>query len=453
MSNNFLGSGDPKISFTWESELKTFLPDSHRIQFIPKFNIEESRVHKSVLNGAVTKEHLGFYHEAELYYNAVKPIEYEDYFSILEIIDSIILTPFTDNPSFTIEMIVEKAYPYKYQNFNESETAFYLKLKSVNRKEIQPLPLPPVNGQFLREAEWFAVLPLENGQFLREEEFEGLLVTSPTITKVLETVEITAPSGSIYYTSTTNGLEPTKPTYASALYVTPLTYSATLWVKAIAIDSGFISNVTSKNYDPVDYPGLSDVINVYKFIDNLDDEVSANTGRGVGTSAYVPSPFDKALSTTSSSYAYVDNQVDLNTNALTLYLRVKLSGDGSFLSIANSDGSGIAKLILQRVGGAMRIYNGAYSTTFGSGLDDGNYHNIITYLNKSTNTIKIWVDDDTVFTYTFGSLYEQNYIYIGVGYSTDPPTSQEQLVVWKDYEPSVSDITTLNNSGNGLVYP
>jgi len=166
MSNNFLGSGDPKISFTWKSELKTFLPDSHRIQFIPKFNIEESRVHKSVLNGAVTKEHLGFYHEAELYYNAVKPIEYEDYFSILEIIDSIILTPFTDNPSFTIEMIVEKAYPYKYQNFNESETAFYLKLKSVNRKEIQPLSIPQ---QFLREAEWFTALPLVNGQFLRED--------------------------------------------------------------------------------------------------------------------------------------------------------------------------------------------------------------------------------------------------------------------------------------------
>jgi len=166
--SNFLGSGDPKISFTWNSELKTFEPESHRIQFIPRLNIQEQRIHTSKLNGTVTKEHLGFYHEAELYYHSISAVEFEDILRYTEVVDSITLQPFDDNPDFIIEMLIEKAYAYEYQNFGEAETAFYLKLKSGLYSDLVPF-IPTIVPGFLRESEWFTALEPNNGGFLREE--------------------------------------------------------------------------------------------------------------------------------------------------------------------------------------------------------------------------------------------------------------------------------------------
>ena len=81
MSSNFLGSDTIKISFTWDSTTKTINLDADRIQVFYNLNRQVVRLHKSVLNGTVTKEHLGFYHDVEVYFHDIQPDEYEDTFN------------------------------------------------------------------------------------------------------------------------------------------------------------------------------------------------------------------------------------------------------------------------------------------------------------------------------------------------------------------------------------
>ncbi|ETR67072.1 MAG: hypothetical protein OMM_11988 [Candidatus Magnetoglobus multicellularis str. Araruama] len=66
--------------------------------------------------------------------------EYEDTLRYLEYVDTITLTPYKDNTDFTIEMIIEKAYPYEYQSFNGCETAFYIKCTSTSYDSLAPKP-------------------------------------------------------------------------------------------------------------------------------------------------------------------------------------------------------------------------------------------------------------------------------------------------------------------------
>ena len=136
---NYLGTGKPKTTFEWDSVSKTFEPDHNRVQFYPKFNIEDKRVHKSELNGYTIKEHLGFYHEAEIYYHSITAVEYEDVLRYIEKVDSVTLTPFEDNPDFEIEMLIEKAKVFEMAP-GSGLSGFYCKMKSTGYGEVTPKP-------------------------------------------------------------------------------------------------------------------------------------------------------------------------------------------------------------------------------------------------------------------------------------------------------------------------
>jgi len=164
--SNFLGTGNIKIEFTYN--LTDYEIDllGQRIQFFPTLNIQEQRVHKSVLNGATTKEHLGFYHKIKVYFHSLEADEYDEKLRFLEFIDTITVYSFQDNTDFSIEMLITKAYPYEYLNFGTATTSFYLEAESTSYLEITPynefrpmemlrlekilLPVTPPTGEMLR---------------------------------------------------------------------------------------------------------------------------------------------------------------------------------------------------------------------------------------------------------------------------------------------------------------
>lgn len=160
---NFLGTGKPQIKFEWEGETKIFLPDHHRIQFIPTLNIEDVRIHKSVLNGTVTKEHLGYYSKAELYYYYITETEYEEILRFTECVDTVELTCFVDNLEYKINMIVTKAKPYEIAQ-GQNQTAFKLVLEGSGYSEAIPKPFPLIfMGCLAIEPFLFPVEPVTSG--------------------------------------------------------------------------------------------------------------------------------------------------------------------------------------------------------------------------------------------------------------------------------------------------
>ena len=135
--SNFLGTDTFKIEFTFDSIDYVVEFDTHRNEGEFNLNQQQLREHRSVLNGTIVKEFLGFYHECVLTLKNITQSEYEDKLRFIEYVDTITVYPFKDNEILKIECIVDEVTPVEFNNISTLKDNFIIKCSSSEYEELE----------------------------------------------------------------------------------------------------------------------------------------------------------------------------------------------------------------------------------------------------------------------------------------------------------------------------